>query len=129
MSLYCFGKIILHPRSRRDFVFPTLASIDNAIDPEDAKDLDHEKSLSGEGPHFTVRDDPGSAATGLWNEVSNRPSDELVQTRLGGFVYTLMFHPSILVGGIAFVDGGIETVVEGSRADCWRGFTGRIRQP
>jgi hypothetical protein len=130
MSLYCVGKLTPLAPHRHDFVFPGHVHVSREMAPDDAKEFDKLDALSGEGIYFTVFDEPKAyEATGLWNEAYRQPADRVIQTRLGAFVHSLMFHPSIQVGGIAFIDGGIETIVEGSNKQCWDGFLARICRP
>jgi hypothetical protein len=126
MSLYCFGKLI--PKSEKDFLRPDFLS--GIIDPEDVETLDGIEPLKAKGICFSVFDSIGAGeATGLWNEASNLPIDKVGESRLGTIVQRLLYDDRISIGGIAFVDGGIETVLIGSPHDCWNWFLERIKEP
>ena len=71
------------------------------------------------------------AATGLWNEAD--PVRERGQSgsdsRLARAVHALIFDTELEAGGLAFVDGGVETVLCGSPDECWGWFTARLAMP
>jgi hypothetical protein len=125
MSLYCFGKLILASGYAVGSIqIPHV--ILGQIDPDDVPNLDEQ--LSGQGEYFSVRDDDGAvAATALWNEAAERPN--LLSTRFGTAIHSLMFSPMLQSGAIAFVDGGIETVLRGTSDQCWQWFSERIILP
>jgi len=130
VSLYCFGKVVPVEEYSVNFEFPHGVTIDNGIDPEDRKDFDEFKLLAGDGIFFRVLDGPGDhEATGLWNEAFVQTRGMVFSTPLGAFVRALMFDRRIKTAGLAFVDGGIETIVEGSAGLCWQGFLDRIGKP
>jgi hypothetical protein len=126
MSLYCFGKFRLSSgQSVRSILIPHVTI--GRIDPDDAAEVDNE--LSGSGEYFSICDDATSAgATALWNEAMERPND-LLSTRFGNAVRNLVFSPALVSGAIAFVDGGIETVLRGTTDQCWKWFAERVAQP
>ena len=127
MSLYCFGKLLVDAD-----LSPSVLSIPHVmigrIDPVDAEALDDIQELSEDGIYFSICDDEGSAGQ-LWTGATDSPSDDLRLTRLGRVVHALLHCREIQMGGIAFVDGGIDTIRRGSREECWRWFSNEIKRP
>lgn len=128
MSLYCFGKLKLLPASNLASAFPTQVHCRPDIDPCDAEVIDKIAELAGNGGFFTISDDGRSTdATSLWNDMMSASQD--LDSRLARAVHTLLFSPHISCGGIAFVDGGIESILKGTPEQCWAWFLERSRKP
>jgi len=129
VSLDCLGKIKL-ARTDVGFSFPSDVAIRTEIDDGDVEEFDRVKSLFGDGIFFSICDDPnGGDATGLWVEAMDLGISRILESHLGRAVHALFFDSRICVGGLAFVDGGIETIWEGAPEDCWRWFLERIEKP
>lgn len=127
MSLYCFGKIKLKPRTGESFSFPSAATFRREVDPGDAEEIESIAKIGEGGIDFSICDGPSSVdATALWNEAMAQPPELVAESRLGKAVHTLLHDPRIGDGAIAFVDGGIETVLNGSPEQCWQWFLARI---
>jgi len=58
-----------------------------------------------------------------------RQRQSVADTILGGHVYRLLTDSRLQAGGIAFVDGGVEAVLEGAPTQCWLWFEERISKP
>jgi hypothetical protein len=115
--------------NQNSFAFPAGVTIRGSIDPYDAEEIEKFDKLAGDGVYFTIVDGPNLGdATGLWTdmqEAMKRHPDAILETVLGRTVHALLFQPEISAGGIAFVDGGIETVLEGASEQCWNWFLER----
>ena len=111
MSLYCFGKL-LPPVD----VEGLLAGFDCRVSLPESDDiavLENEPSLVGEGSFFLICDSEGGPdATRLWNEATEG------EVELEGIIQRILDAPDVEIGSIAFVDGGIEDVIEGSKSEC-----------
>jgi len=130
MSLYCFGKLKLVAGSETQFVFPAKVMIRRYIDPGDAEEIETIDQLAGDGLYFSICDDPGSVdATRLWLETMSKAPDNVLESHLGGTIHALLFNSQISVGGIAFVDGGIRTILSGTPEQCWLWFLERAGKP
>lgn len=129
MSLCCFGKIIAHENVTIERQFLDYVQI-GIIDKEDAYDLDTDPRLKGAGSYFTIVDGPmAGEATGLWNEAYETPAELRAESVLARIVRSLIMSPRVARGGIAFVDGGVETVVLGTKPVCWAAFVDRLALP
>lgn len=148
MSLYCFGKVIpeydvskLLERFECDIGVPADG---------DVCELDCTEILPGEGSYFSILDHGGQMeATGLWNAMYNwqlrigeiaRVSPESAWGNQGSkeeedlpdllrAVRSLFCCEEICGGALAFVDGGIETIVRGTPEICWSEFLKRADKP
>jgi hypothetical protein len=130
MSLDCFGKVIPVEGDSGGFAFPSGAFLPGFIDEGDVENLDRLDWVPGAGSYFTIGEGPTQPdATALWIEASALPIERVRESRLGHAVYALLFDPRILRGGIAFVDGGVETKLRGTPAECWAWFLERIPKP
>jgi len=133
MSLYCFGKLKLNTANHGAFAFPCGVMVRGNIDPSDAEEIEKFDKFEGDGVCFAIVDDSNAVdATGLWNDMVRailKDPSTVLETVLGRTVHELLFHPEISAGGIAFVDGGIETVLEGEPEQCWNWFLERAGKP
>lgn len=133
MSLYAFGKIV--PRSGfryQKFVEEHHLAQLKPVDPEDVAILDCQPQLALDGFYFVLSRSPNDVeATGLWNDAR----EEILKgatpesTELGSEVAHLLRDSQVAAGGIAFVDGAVERVLEGSAEQCWVRFTEQIVRP
>lgn len=130
MSLYCFGKIELAPNQAVSFAFPGEVVVENRLDDEDIETINSIDNLGGDGIYFSFRDNRESVdATMLWIEAMDRFAGGATDSRLGKAIYSLLFDPLILTGAVAFVDGGIEVILEGTPEQCWSWFLELIKKP
>jgi len=132
MSLYCFGKIKADAETTRSFASAFLpdATIRTEVDPDDAQEIDSIAELSFDGVYFSICDDSESTeATGLWNEAMTQSPERVMESRLGKVIHMLLFDTRIMVGAVAFVDGGIKRVLAGSPGQCWMWYLDRIVKP
>src|ERR1700694_2687945 len=128
MSLYCFGKAIMSG-STDAFSLPDDVAL-GPVDEDDAYEIERIEALVGNGILFSICDDEASRdATGLWMDALRLGRSRILESPFGRAVHKLLFYKRILVGGVAFVDGGIETVLEGTPEDCWTWFLERIEKP
>lgn len=130
MSLYVFGKIVprIGFRYEKFIEEHQLAQLE-PVDPEDVEILDSQQRLAASGFYFVLaRSSKDAEATGLWNDAREKvlKGGTPESTALGNAVARLLRDVQIAAGGIAFVDGAVETIVEGSAEQCWIGFTERI---
>jgi hypothetical protein len=130
MSLYCFGKIKLKADRTESFTFPIEAVFRREVDAGDAEEIESILKMGTDGIYFSICDDPNTRdATYLWNEARSQPPELVAESRLGKAIHALLFDVKISVGAIAFVDGGIETILKGTPEQCWAWFLERIAKP
>ncbi len=130
MSLYCFGKIKLKADKIESFTFPVEGVFRQEVDADDAEEIESMVKMGTIGIYFSICDDPNSRdATALWNEARSQSPERVAESRLGKAIHPLLFDARISVGAIAFVDGGIETVLTGTPEQCWAWFLERIAKP
>jgi hypothetical protein len=148
MSLYCFGKVIPEYDVGK-LLEPFQCSIGVPAS-SDACELDCDDILQGEGSYFSLFDHGGQIeATGLWNSMYSRyirfgeiarvpPKYALVNNEfekvddlpdLLRAVRALLCCEEICGGALAFVDGGIETIVRGTPEVCWNELLKRADKP
>ena len=124
MSLYCFGKVI--PKVGIPELLSGYACMVSQPDPEDIAELNSEVGSQEDGEFFAVRDnDQGMDATALWSEAM-RLGDDSTLARIIDEIYR---HPSIEFVAVAFVDGGIETVVSDEASHCVSEIKKLFRKP
>jgi hypothetical protein len=130
MSLYCFGKLKEVAARSGSYVFPPEVTFRHEIDPEDVEEIEKIEGLRGNGVFFSICDHPDSSdATGFWVEMMEKAPDRVLESRFGRTIHALLFDPHVPRGGIAFVDGGVEAILEGTRQQCWIWFLERAHKP
>ena len=139
MSLYCFGKVV--PASASDALLQCAPASNVArlflrdLEPGDVSTLSEINELKRVGITFRYVDKEGGAATALWLAASDISrfdtdySDAIRATELGGFIWNVFHCPAIKFGGLALVDGGIETILRANRLKCWNHFLVIISKP
>jgi len=132
MSLYCFGKIKTDAKTAGSFAsaLGLDVTIRTEVDANDAQEIESIAELSFDGNYFSICDDSKSRdATGLWIQAMSRSPERVMESRLGKVIHTLLFDTRIMVGAVAFVDGGIESVLKGRPEQCWTWYLDRIVKP
>lgn len=133
MSLYIFGKLVPKPLFDSTAFFRNHPGLHlDGIDPEDVHVLDEQECLSEAGIYFAIYSSSDSLdAIRLWNEAARAATkgEAIEETDLGREVHQLFGDSQLKAGGIAVVDGGVETVLQGSPEQCWEWFKSRIPKP
>lgn len=124
MSLYCFGKVL--PSLSVSQLLEGVCCRVVVPDDGDAKELEKESALEGDGSLFSIADwEGGVDATHLWNEGMGCGKGSPLYIATEKIVRCERIHG----GGIAFVDGGIERVFHGTSAECLEFILAELGKP
>ena len=128
MSLFCFG-FVSPSTNLKDVLSVNDDFTVQSPDEEDIKEMVDILGTKENLTFFMISDLEGRDATRLWNDaltesINGRDSSVLHRT-LNKLIYDGRFR----AGGIALVDGGIESITRTSRDDCWNSITDYLSKP